>query len=239
MKNFRDFAYLNVKKGILFRGSYLYHLSRKDRKLLFETNNIKTVIDLRSTQEHDDKKDAVPPGIAYYHLPLITLEEMGTTSEKEGKKKILREKKMPDIFDYYRKLVSRDRKESWTKIFEILLNNDRSGIYFHCTAGKDRTGIVAAVILTLLGIDKETIYKDYMLTNNDPAIPLSYRIFSLTFAREFRKTFLEYFKAKEEYLDEAFNEIDRVYGSIDNFYTECCSLDDEKIAKFKEKYLTK
>lgn len=237
MKNFRDFAYLNVKKGILFRGSYLYHLSRKDRRLLFETNNIKTVIDLRSTQEHDDKKDTVVPGITYYHLPLITLEEMGTTSEKEGKKRILREKKMPDIFDYYRRLVSRDRKDSWTKIFEILLNNDGSGIYFHCTAGKDRTGIVAAVILTLLGIDKETIYKDYMLTNNDPAIPLSYRIFSLTFAREFRKTFLEYFKAKEEYLDEAFNEIDRVYGSIEKFYTECCSLDETKTKALREKYL--
>lgn len=239
MKNFRDFAYLNVKKGIFFRGAAYNHLSKRDRELLFRTYNIKTVIDLRTTQERESKPDVSVPGVNNYHLPLIRMEEMGAKSEKEGKRKILKEKRMPDILEYYRRLVSKERQGSWTKIFEILLNNDGNGIYFHCTAGKDRTGIAVAVILTLLGVDKETIYNDYLLTNNDPAIPLSYRIFSLTFARQFRREFLEYFKAKREYLDEAFKEIDRLYGSIDNFYKECCSLDEEKISIIRNKYLVK
>ena len=44
-------------------------------------------------------------------------------------------------------------------------------------------------------------------------------------------------KAKKEYLDAAFTEIDKVYGSIDNFFTECCSLDKDKISKIREKFL--
>lgn len=237
MKNFRDIAYQNVKKNKIFRGESLYHLSLKDQKLFKEKYNIKVVVDLRTNQEHNDKKNKVIKGIKYIHLPLITMEEMGASSEKEGKRNVIKNHKLPDIYDYYRRLVSPKRRDSWSEIFRLLLENDDGAIYFHCTVGKDRTGIVSALILTLLGIDKETIYKDYLITNEHPIIPFSYRIFALSLDKEFRKEFWEYFKAKKEYLDAAFTEIDKVYGSIDNFFIECCSLDNDKISKIKEKYL--
>ena len=225
------------KTRLIFRGESLYRLSLKDQKLLKNKYNIKVVVDLRTNQEHNDKKNKTIKGVKYVHLPLITMEEMGASSEKEGKRNVIKNHKLPDIYDYYRRLVSIKRADSWREIFNLLLNNEEGAIYFHCTVGKDRTGIVSAIILTLLGLDKETIYKDYLITNEHPIIPFSYKVFALSLDKEFRKEFWEYFKAKKEYLDAAFIEIDNVYGSMDNFFVECCGLDSDKIVKLREKYL--
>ena len=237
MKNFRDIACLNVKKGMLYRGEALNHFSSKDKKLLFNECNIKVVVDLRSIQEYRKDKDKIIPGVRYYHLPLIDMREMGASSEKEGKETASREQKLPSMFDYYRLMVKREKKESWSKIFELLLEDNDESIYFHCTAGKDRTGTVSAIILTLLGIDKENIYHDYLLTNEHPVIPFIYKLYSLKLKKEVRKQFKELFYVKVDYLDAMFDEINKVYGSIDNFYRECCSLNEEKIEKLKKKYL--
>ncbi len=237
MKNFRIIDYSYIKHGLLSRGEALHHLSKKDKKMLLDECHLKTVIDLRTRQEHEEKPNKIIPGVNYIHLPIITMEEMGASSEEEGKEKTAKSQQLPDIFDYYRKMVSPDKKEKWSQIFDILLNNNDGGIYFHCTVGKDRTGMVIAIILTALGIDKETIYKDYLLTNEHPIIPFKYKLFALSLKKEVRKGFWEYFKAHKEYLDTAFHFIDITYGNVDNFFKECCSLDEKKIYKLKEIFL--
>ena len=237
MKNFRDFGYGNIKKGLLFRGESLFKLSKKDERTLVNEHHLKVVVDLRTNQEHESDKDKIIPGVEYYHLPLITMEEMGASSEEEGKENASSRQQLPDMFTYYRKLVSPERKEHWTQIFNLLLEDEEKPIYFHCTVGKDRTGVVAAMILSALGIDKETIYKDYLLTNEHPIIPFKYKLFSLKLKKPVRKQFFELFLVKTDYLDAAFGEIKEDYGSIDGFFKECCSLDEEKIKKLRKKYL--
>lgn len=74
MKNFRDFGCSNVKKGIFLRGESLDKLSNKDRKMLVNKYHLKVVVDLRTTQEHDDKKDKYIPSVSNIHIPLIKLE---------------------------------------------------------------------------------------------------------------------------------------------------------------------
>ena len=236
LKNIRDISYGNIKEKRLIRSESLFRLPRKDQKSLVEKYNLKVVIDLRTTQEHNDKKDKIIPGIKYLHLPIITMEEMGASSEKEGKRNVIKNHKLPDIFDYYRRLVYRERKEAWTSIFNCLLDEEEGAILIHCTVGKDRAGIVAVMILLALGIDKETVYKDYLLTNEHPIIPFSYKVFALSLDKEFRKEFMEYFKAKTEYLDEAFKYIDEQYGGIDNFLTDMCGLTKEKRDRLKQLY---
>ena len=237
MKNFRDFGCSNVKKGIFLRGESLDKLSSKDRKMLVNKYHLKVVVDLRTTQEHDDKKDKNIPGVSNIHIPLIKLEDMGVSSVQEGQDNASEKQQLPNMFEYYKKMIGKEKKEAWTKIFELLLNHQEGSIFFHCTQGKDRTGMVAAVILTLLGVDKETIYHDYLLTNEHPIIPLVYKLYSLKLKKEIRKQFFNLFYVHQEYLDFAFSQIDEIYGSMDNFYKECCSLDDKKIKQLREKYL--
>ena len=237
MKNFRDFGYKNVRKGVLFRGESLYRLSKKDAKLFLEQCHINTVVDLRSPQERESKMDSALPGVTNIHLPLITMEEMGASSEKEAKQNILKTHKLPDMHHYYQRFVVVERKESWTGIFDLLLNHEEGGILFHCTAGKDRTGIVAAVILSVLGVDKDTIMKDYLLTNEHTVFPFAYRLFSLTFDKKTRQELKEYVLAKEDFIEAAFKEIDALYGGMTGFLMQCCGLDDDKIALLRKKYL--
>ena len=235
MRNFREIECAKLKKGLLFRGESLYKLPAKYQKLLIDEYHIKVIVDLRTRQERESEPDYDLPSIKNIHIPLINMEEMGASSTEEGKETAAKNQQLPDMFKYYRLFVKEIRKEAWTKIFNVLLEED-GAIMFHCTQGKDRTGIVSAMILTLLGADKEAIYRDYLLTNSYLHIALKYKVYSLKFKGEVRKKFLALFKAEKELLDTAFMEIDKLYGSIDNFYKEICSLDDIKIAKLKDKY---
>ena len=218
-----------MKKGVLLRGEALNKLSKKDEKMFVKKYHLTTVVDLRSNDEYNKDIDKIIDGVKYIHLPIIQMEEMKNDDEQNSN--------LPNMLLYYLKMVGKNKKEFWTTLFDILLNHDKGSLLFHCTVGKDRTGMVAAIILTALGIDKETIYKDYLLTNEHPVIDIKYKIYSLKLKKAVRKQFLSLFLVSEEYLDFAFNQIDEIYGSIDNFFKECCSLDEEKIKQLKEKYL--
>lgn len=238
LQNARCLDFPSVKENVFYRGGALDKISKKDAKSLRDQYGVKAIIDLRTEQEAATKPDKPIEGIAYYHCPLITMEEMGYASEKEGKRRVLKEHKLPDINAYYRHIVAKQRKGSFTKIFELLLSLD-GGVYFHCTAGKDRTGVLSLAILHLLDVPMKDIEEDYLSTNLHPIVPFAYKVFARLMDKEFRKEFMEYFKAKLEYLESALDEIDILYGGLDGFYSELCGLDEAKIEAFRQKYLRK
>ena len=218
-----------MKPGFLFRSDVLYHLNPKEKALLRD-NNIKVIIDLRGKDEVEHLKDTNIKVIKFINLPLLPEKK----EDEPSPIVTIKHMTLPDMAYAYRQLVRRDIKDSWSKIFNVLLENNSGPILFHCSAGKDRTGVVTAVILTALGIDKEIIYQDYLLTNEKP---LYYKKMALKMDPESREIFLEYFQAKKEYLDAAFDEINKIYGSFDNFLLETCLIDNNKLAIFKDKYL--
>ena len=231
MKNFRDFGYLNIKNKMLYRGEALTNTSKKDIALLKEKYNIKTIIDLRMEEEVNKEKDQEISDIKNIHIPLVTSNNMALAYQKAKSEN--REMNMSDIYEVF---VSRNTKDSWTKIFDALITED-CGILLHCTQGKDRTGVVVAMILSLLGVDKDTIYDDYLLTNNNIKIPFNYRIKAMFVNKTKRDKMYSYFRLKKEYLDSTFSYINKEYGSIDVFFKECCSLDENKINSLKNKYI--
>ena len=218
-----------MKKGMLFRSDLLYNLNPKEKALLRD-NNIKVVIDLRNKDEVEHLKDTNIKAISFVNNPLLP----ENNEDSPLKTVTVKHMTLPDMDNAYREIVMKNRKQAWSNIFDILLNNKEGAILFHCSAGKDRTGVVSAVILTALGIDKETIYQDYLLTNEKP---LYYKKLALEMDPESREIFLDYFQAKKEYLDAAFNQIDKEYGSFDKFLLECCSIDKNKLNILKDKYL--
>ena len=210
---------------MLMRSDALGELSKEDLLLLKE-HNVKTVIDIRGLNEVEAKPDQEVDGITNLSIPL--------SMTRPPKPKIIGEMEFLDMLDAYGQLVEIERKQSYQKIFELLLNGD-GGILYHCSEGKDRTGTLTAVILTTLGIDKDIIYQDYLETNKSS---LSYREFAKTLPERIRDIFIKEFSANKEYLDEVFNKIDELYGSFDNFLLEMCNIDDKKRQLLKEKYLT-
>ena len=222
MLNFREIAYKNIKKGKLFRSATLYNLSLKDQKLLAD-KNIKIIVDLRSPDERDERPDTIIEGIDNISLTLSVIED--------AKPIIYRGLKLPDLIECYEQLVAINLKETWSKIFDLLLENN-NGILFHCSQGKDRTGVVCAIILCALGIDEETIFNDYLLTNQNPVF-----FGNQDMPKDIQEILADYFSAKEEYLKASFDYINKVYGSFEKFLYECCSLNANKLKLLKEKYL--
>ena len=219
---FRDFGYKNVKKGMLFRSAILNDLSSEDQNILIE-NNIKTIVDLRGIDERTARPDTPIKDIDNISVPLSVI--------GDAKPIVYKGLTLPDLIDCYHQLVAIELKEAWSKIFDLLLNNE-GGILFHCSQGKDRTGVVSAVILTALGVDKETILYDYLLTNEKPVF-----FGNQDLPKEVQEILADYFSAKKEYLNASFEYIEKTYGSFNEFLYKCCSLDDKKISALKSKYL--
>ena len=229
MRNFRDLSYLGLKEGMICRSDVLYQLSKEEKRFLKKEHNIRITIDLRRKEERHRLKDSFIFGTRHYALPLAADGEIKTVD--------ILGMKLPEMPSFYKEIVGREKKPTWTKIFKLLLKNNKKGILYHCSSGKDRTGVLTAVILYVLGFDKKTIYEDYLLTNKNNLYYKEHVPESLN--EEQKKAYLDYLGANKEYLDTSFAEIDKVYGSMDNFLKETCSLDEEKIKRLRNKYLNK
>ena len=108
-------------------------------------NDITTLVDLRSAQELERTPCPLQnvAGFTYYHIPVTG---GGDTP-----------KSMEHLHEIYRGMVD----EQMDTILETILNATSNVMYF-CTAGKDRTGVVSALLLKRLGISEDTIVEDYM-----------------------------------------------------------------------------
>ena len=239
VKNIRDFSYDNIKNNLLLRSAAIDSINNKDFNTLYNDYNLRTIIDLRADYERDcnleDKYN-----INYYNIPLID-EEPGITKPKTDEEIILNFlKQMPNDIskgDKYIKLLQKE--EAWSKIFDILLNNKDGSILICCHQGKDRTGVVCALILYLLGIDYDTIIDDYLLSNDllkERTESLYKQVIEITSNKHIPPISKEAFMANKAHLDGVFNYLNEKYGSVDNFYKIQCNLDNEKIKIIKEKY---
>ena len=113
-------------------------------------NNITTIIDLRSDDESVQKPCCLKEqdGFQYFHLPVTG---GGDTP-----------KSLEHLHIVYRQMVD----EKMEKIIDIIMNAESNVMYF-CTAGKDRTGVVSAIILKRLGFSDEVIIDDYMKSKDN------------------------------------------------------------------------
>ena len=163
--NFRDIGGYptkegkKIKKGIYFRTGRQDRMSEKD---LAELKNLKisTQIDLRKPEEILDqgKGPLENMGADYINIPIIPDGGSDQLSRLVGDTGISG-KRYLGYLEF--------GPESWLKIFEILANKDSLPVVLHCTAGKDRTGVSTAFLLSVLGVDRDLIEADYRLTNLD------------------------------------------------------------------------
>jgi protein-tyrosine phosphatase len=111
-------------------------------------------------------------------------------------------------------------------------------LLYHCSAGKDRTGWLSAIVLSALGADRDTIHADYELTNEVSASVNEAILSAITMARGVDSELLRpVLIAAPEYLDEAFAAVDRQYGSMERYLRDGLGLDDESIARLRSRLL--
>jgi protein-tyrosine phosphatase len=143
---------LMTRWGVLFRADGLHKLTEESRRVLVG-KGVRTVIDLRYVKELEEKQDAFAQSgeVDYHHVSLINSSSAGTT-------------KISSLGDLYINMLDNAQVEL-LRVFELLGECSDGAVLFHCTAGKDRTGVVAALLLDLAGVPSETIAEDYALTS--------------------------------------------------------------------------
>jgi protein-tyrosine phosphatase len=157
--NFRDLGGYageggTIRCGQIYRADDLSKLSAADIARIEELG-ISIVIDLRSAEELDRAPNPTRgrPGFAYHHIPLLD----GLNSAPGRPPEI---QSLPEMY----KSLLPNAPAQIGRVFQVLGGREGRALVFHCTAGKDRTGVIAALILNLCGVADEDIIADYALT---------------------------------------------------------------------------
>lgn len=164
--NFRDIGGYEtvegrrVKSGVVYRSDSLHRLTSADLKIAAEVG-VRTVIDMRSSGDVErDGGCALGDAVAYHHLPWYEDHTRPFEPSKPGDP-------TPDLARTYLDLTAAC-KDAVAAVFHALAEEEQA-IVFHCVAGKDRTGIVAALLLSALGVPDASIAEDYQLTDGAAA----------------------------------------------------------------------
>ncbi len=191
-----------TKDAIFLRADSLSFLSQNDIDTLINFG-LGSVIDLRSAKEIEDHPNKLSnyQGINYINIPLMVTE--GDISQ-DLTKVVMKDPKqaMPQ---FYVGILGKS-KHLIKKLFEFIEQNLDKTILFHCTAGKDRTGITAMLLLGLCDIDKEQIIDNYVVTfENNTKNP--------NYLHVAENHPIEILRSDKEYIEAAIDYIEEYYGS--------------------------
>ncbi|MFF3313786.1 tyrosine-protein phosphatase [Streptomyces sp. NPDC002952] len=127
----------------------------------------------------------------------------------------------------------------YAQVLRLLAEPGGIPLLFHCTAGKDRTGWAAALLLTALGVDRDTVFYDYLLTNERLA-PLVEQLLDGLSSRGVVKEpelIRPVYRAEPAYLEAAFAEVETGWPSFDAFLTEGLGLDQSVLQALRANLL--
>ncbi|MCQ2609312.1 MAG: tyrosine-protein phosphatase, partial [Lachnospiraceae bacterium] len=231
-----------VKQRMLIRSGHLASLSDEDAKVLKDDYNLKHVFDLRTLYEESSKPDKKLDGVTYTRLDImddIPIEELAS---KASAQKITGDENIDLAVAYYfskkddynskdELYFSEHALEGYKKIFTSLIEYNGATL-FHCTAGKDRTGFVASIILTALSVDKETVFDDYEATNASCENIMMYTVEKLDGKGYSDEDIINIAKTsgvERKNIKDTFHTLEERYGSVENYIREAIGISDEQI----------
>lgn len=231
--NFRDLGGYVAHQGRpvrwrrLFRSEHLAGLTAADQAELARLR-VQRSFDFRGVDERAAQAYQVP-GLRQHALSIepTVAQRM---AEFAGRGDALDGETVASLMEeLYRRLVTHEHRR-YAEWFGHLLADD-SPLVFHCTAGKDRTGIAAALLLHALGVDADVIEHDYLLTRElyrRPHTPDS------VLSPEAQAAL---WSVQARYLHAAWDELDTGHGGVQRYLAERIGLDDAARARLRALYL--
>jgi protein-tyrosine phosphatase len=231
-----------VRMGLLFRSDQLDRLTPVDLGTVHAVG-VKLVCDLRTDAERKQGMDRLPEG-AQAMIADVAGEGRASSdlakllSQGGNAEQVLGNRRgIQFMTDANRQFVeSASAKQAYKALFERLADPQMLPATFHCTAGKDRTGWAAAVFLSIMGVPRETIMQDYLLSNTYLAAKNGKMLAALK--GRIDPALLEpLLGVRAEYLQAGFDAVDKEYGSMDRYIREGLGLSDATIRALRNEFL--
>ena len=257
VSNARDLGGIQTKYGTvqtnrLLRSGHLSIASNSDVETLLE-RNLKRIIDLRTSTEITNHPDVEIPDIEYKNISIMSATTFGISYEtlngaeiavklQAGIERMINRGETPidHMRILYKTFVNNEFSHAgYGNFLKMLANEPVDGAtLWHCTGGKDRCGTCTALLLHCLGADREQIMEDYLLTNEQV---LSHAQSILAKVRphvpaERLALVQSMLLVEQSYLTSFWNEIERLYGSVDTFVAKC-GVTKQEIEKLRANYL--
>lgn len=234
--NFRDLGDYpvadgrSILPGQIYRSDALHALTDCDHAVLAELN-IRLICDLRYGEEREREPSRLPSHrpIEVVHLGLATRPDASFADSLNVERRTA-SNALAYLTENYRQ-YPRLYSGAYRTVLERLLSDEPGAIVFHCTAGKDRAGVAAVIVLMTLGATYQTVLEDYLKTNQ-------YWDRGERAPSEWPREVVEaIFTAREEYLQAALATIDEDFGSFDGYLSAQVGFSDDKRKALQAKML--
>jgi protein-tyrosine phosphatase len=229
--NFRDLGGYATVDGrrtrwrVLFRADGLSELSQTDFSIMRDLG-IRTVVDLRSGHEVEQSRfdvDAHP--VDFHHFPFI--DQVPDVEQWDRR---------PGLLGAQYKEMLDDAAPRIIGALEVLTAPDSRPAVFHCTAGKDRTGLLSALVLSLLGVPEETVVADYALSGEAMERLRAKLIVKYPDSKDTLTDIDEVFSANPANMIQLFAYLRERYGSVTE-YAVTVGVPDAVVARLREELL--
>ena len=228
-----------VKHNVFFRSPGLYQISDKEDIKLFESLGIKTIYDFRSKSEKEEHPDPRFPGITYHEISALYKKD-GSEMDFDFREDVMQPHIIKGIFDLLVEgyEIMGINNPAYKQMFKDIVDGNVP-LLFHCSAGKDRTGVAAALILSLFGVDKEDIAHDFLATNiyNRKEIQTVEESVKDKLPPETIEYVRKLFGVQIENLNLTFDTIIKTYGSLDRYFEKEFGITPEIRAQLMDRYL--
>jgi protein-tyrosine phosphatase len=234
--NFRDLGGLpagngfQTRSGMIYRSGDLNSITDTDIALM-EKIGLALIIDFRSERERIHRPNREIPSVRKIRtLPI-------NDSARETAMEYIAENNAAELENVlisdYRRII-RENQEEYRQFLNELASTPYLPLVFHCTAGKDRTGLAAVFLLTALGVEFNSVFQDYTASNIYNAERMAMIINRMNETGRNGEIIRPLLEIKKEYLDAALAEISENYGGLHNFVIDTLKAD---VTRLKERFL--
>jgi len=246
VKNFRDLGGYHTKEGksvrwgVLYRSDGLHKPTAADLRKLSQLN-LHQIVDFRSAFEKEIQPDRLPEELLARIVEIPILDN-STQAFQGSRDELARKLENIDAVEFLTnaniEFASRFTAEM-KQFIGLLISANGRPVLFHCTAGKDRTGFAAAILLRILGVPHDVVIEDYLLTNRYFYSSYRWRLVLLRVlrGRQFASVVRNFMLAQTDYLAAAFEAIDRDHASFENYVCNGLGLTSADVDHLKSLYL--
>ncbi|MEG0375810.1 MAG: tyrosine-protein phosphatase, partial [Raoultibacter sp.] len=255
----------HVKPRMLIRSALLADATEHDAKSLIDDFRLRKVIDFRTEEERLKRPDPEDLflGVSFIDIPVLNTQALGITREGgikgliEAAKSLEADPAEIMIKIYPSMLLNERSMQGYAAFFDELLKDEgaplgsdpligdasahaEGSVLWHCSAGKDRAGLAAALLLYVLGVPYERILADYLATNKyieSHTQEILDMLATYHMAERLDGSVRVLNSADERFLNAAFDSVKEQYGDIDTYLREALGITSEKVEALRAKYL--